>query len=179
MTKEKKADEYIQNNSSNIIEIVKTAYMKGFEDGIAQSVAKIKIDGVEYVDLGLPSGTLWSVYPLGYGGFYNKYSYYDALKYNIPTVEEYNELSRYCKCASNNYCTDIKGGNGKYININTYFHYLGEGVPDGNNYFWLKSEVVDNMASVGCVQRGIPDVHKGIKHFTGYSLPIIIVKRKE
>lgn len=73
-------------------EAVVSSYMKGYEANSGKS--EVVIDGVEYIDLGLPSGTLWSKVPVG------EFNYDDASKMNIPTKEQFKEL---CECRFDGY----------------------------------------------------------------------------
>ena len=70
-----KAKEYAEEKAiKGINALVEQAYLDGYNDGLKhhenEKLALIK-DGVEYVDLGLPSGTLWSLkYVKAKEGFY-------------------------------------------------------------------------------------------------------------
>lgn len=76
---------------------VVSSYMKGYEANSGKS--EIKIDDVEYIDLGLPSGTMWSKKTVG------EFNFNDASKMNIPTKEQFKEL---CECRVGGYF-DRKG----------------------------------------------------------------------
>lgn len=61
-----------------------------------------KDDPVKYVDLGLPSGTLWkSVNELNYlidtTFYFRYYEAIDTFKTNVPTAEQWAELVAYCQ----------------------------------------------------------------------------------
>lgn len=78
-------------------EAVISSYMNGYE--VNNGKSEVVIDGVEYIDLGLPSGTLWSKVPAG------EFNYRDASMMNIPTKEQFEEL---CECKYDG-CFDRKG----------------------------------------------------------------------
>ena len=70
MTKEELAQQYAEEKAAEMAELLKAAYLKGYEQGELKVACSISIEGVEYFDLGLPSGTLWSK-PLRSNSIYN------------------------------------------------------------------------------------------------------------
>lgn len=90
---------------SLVEEAVAEAYQKGFEAAQKVKDGVFVDDEIEYIDLGLPSGTLWSKKPIG------QFSYHDAQKYSLPTVEQFKEL---CECRFNNV---VKGQKDLYANV--------------------------------------------------------------
>ena len=60
MTKEEFAQQYAEEKAAEMAELLKAAYLKGYEQGELKVACSISIEGVEYYDLGLPSGTLGS-----------------------------------------------------------------------------------------------------------------------
>ena len=92
MVKEELAKTYAEENCTEYKNALQAAFEKGFEVGTKLAEEKrIVIDGVEYVDLGLPSGTLWSANP------YSVESFPEANKLNLPTLEDWEEIAKYCE----------------------------------------------------------------------------------
>ena len=85
MTKEELAQQYAEEKAAEMAELLKAAYLKGYEQGELKVACSISIEGVEYYDLGLPSGTLWSkpircTSPSCPG--YKKFSHNDASRFD-------------------------------------------------------------------------------------------------
>ena len=82
-------------------QVVADAYMAGYNAGYQDGVDKVAkdsaLEGVEYVDLGLPSGTLWASDYVKDGDEVLFLPYPEALKYNIPTEEQVDELQSFVK----------------------------------------------------------------------------------
>ena len=64
MNKEELAEAFVLDKVDSIKYLVKEAFIKGYEQGVLQASLCVNVDGTEFVDLGLPSGTLWSSCPL-------------------------------------------------------------------------------------------------------------------
>ena len=175
MTKEELAQQYAEEKAAEMAELLKAAYLKGYEQGELKVACSISIEGVEYYDLGLPSGTLWSK-PLGSYG-YKLFSYNDASRFDgLPTEAQWEELKK-CRI----YDDDIIGCSGMRIYIDTsrsnYLDYRGENAPEGYNYFWLKSEMDEKgVAKAGSFNANGLSI---VSHFAGYKLPIMLTKKRE
>lgn len=173
MTKEELAQQYAEEKAAEMAELLKAAYLKGYEQGELKVACSISIEGVEYYDLGLPSGTLWSA-PLHYTWSYEyqKFSQNDASRFDgLPTEAQWEELNEICRIHSCN----IIGRSGE--RINTFTCYRGEDVPEGYNYFWLKSEMDEKgVAKAGRINA---DGLSIVFHFAGYKLPIMLTKKRE
>lgn len=176
MTKEELAQQYAEEKAAEMAELLKAAYLKGYEQGELKVACSISIEGVEYYDLGLPSGTLWSK-PLRhtspYNNDYKKFSQNDASRFDgLPTEAQWEELK---KCRIYDNC--IIGCSGMRIYIDTSSYYRGENVPEGYNYFWLKSEMDEKgVAKAG---RFNADGLSVVSHFAGYRLPVMLTKKRE
>lgn len=164
-------------------------YNAGFSDGLASKEGEKPDDlddGVEYVDLGLPSGTKWlkdylikkdealptKIY----------LSYEEASKLNIPTEKQYEELLSHCKLepmVKENIVIGYMfiGVNGKALN-----YYNGEIQMPNLTYmrkerplFWLKAIDEDEPDSTDR-----PTSSMSIKYtkklYMGYHLPVILVR---
>ena len=67
-------------------------------DAKSMSVKKCPIQVFEFVDLGLPSGTLWATYNVGAKRDIEQGDYFtfeEAQKYNCPSKEQIKELIKY------------------------------------------------------------------------------------
>mgnify|MGYP007070184901 CR=1 FL=1 len=95
MEKEEFAQLFAENASDKVLELLKDAYLKGYEQGIIDAGVPLNIDGVTYIDMGLPSGTMWSKHSLeycNYGYKQRKLSYYEAIKLkNLSLIEKKEE----------------------------------------------------------------------------------------
>ena len=86
------------NNYSDekVIDVLKETFAKIYSDGYKEGYNDCE-SKTEYIDLGLPSGTLWaSDYERKYGEIvYLPYS--KAFLSDIPTVEQWRELTTKCR----------------------------------------------------------------------------------
>lgn len=181
MTKEEFAQQYAEEKAAEMAELLKAAYLKGYEQGELKVACSISIEGIKYYDLGLPSGTLWSK-PLPYASNnseYKKFSHNDASRFDgLPTEAQWEELMK-CRIYDDN----IIGYSGMRIPISTIreggfgIDDRGENVPKGNNLFWLKSEMDEKgEAKAG---RFNADGLSIVSHFAGYKLPVMLTKKRE
>lgn len=88
---------------------VENAYSDGYKAGYNDAVEKLnngaqelESDGITYVDLGLPSGTLWaSDYLREKDGKLVRLKFNEAAPLTIPNQEQFEELKRYCEVSLN------------------------------------------------------------------------------
>ena len=88
---------------------VENAYTDGYKAGYNDAVEKLnngaqelESDGITYVDLGLPSGTLWaSDYLRDKDGKLVRLKYDEAAPLALPKKEQFEELKRYCEVSLN------------------------------------------------------------------------------
>ena len=170
---------------------IEQAYIDGYNDGLKhlenEKLEAMK-EGVEYVDLGLPSGTLWSSsYIKDERGVTRRIPFMDASQLSIPTWEDYKELCNECKLS--HYSTKnlsglkITGINGESIVIE-YTYSDGSPWFDGcvKNYrFWLnESGVKDNEKKAArFLSRREGFLPGFFSMFMGDKLPIMLVKKKQ
>lgn len=181
MTKEELAEQYANEKAAEFTQAIKEAYLKGYELGELHTASTINVDGVKYHDLGLPSGTLWSE-PLDRPLFsgYRFFTYIEAVKLNIPTVEQFEELKKYTGTVNHPNYIDIAGVSGERITVLTKDEeknkHKGENTRYDEPWFWLKSEADGSDAKVARIDNcGI--LLTG-SHFKGYKLPVFLVKNK-
>lgn len=134
-----KAREYAINVLEEQIATVAQAYSDGYMQAYKEIAAlPVEEDGVTYVDLGLPSGTLWNRYILRKNE--DSLDHYllphaKAQVLSLPTKEQIDELFSICRV--NSYSTYIKvvGPNGNEINL-----------PRGS--FWVKNNIVTDFKAM-------------------------------
>ena len=90
----------------------------------------------EYIDLGLPSGTLWE--PFNEEGYYTYDEAVEKFGHNLPTKEQWEELKNECnwKWKGNGY--DVTGPNGNMIFLPAAGYRYGTEVNylDGSGFYW-------------------------------------------
>lgn len=166
---------------------IEQAYIDGYNDGLKhlenEKLEAMK-EGVEYVDLGLPSGTLWSSVCVKTGsGEIQRLSYLEATKLSIPTKEQYNEL--FCNCFHNYYYNQssnpkgyvFTGINGNTIKVD--FVVINQISTFEGLYFWLKDDEDSNerfSAHYKIETNKATPIFK--KVFMGLKLPVMLVKNK-
>lgn len=190
-----KAKMYAEGKALDAItSAIEEAYANGYRDGYKDCLTKADIeppieiveDGVEYIDLDLPSGKKWSSFylsePLKYGSRFNEYfTYEEASKLNIPTKKDFLELIEHCNIIpqknSNNttYKWDFKRkGKDVYITISKAQIKMASSFEICEHFlFWLRddnSEGYERLCADGRNQNRLGKIDMG------YKLPIMLVK---
>ena len=156
-------------------------YRQGYKDREDELPVELRENKTEYVDLGLPSGTLWSSTFEKNGNDLLFIPLKDALNNCIPTIDQCLELFNCCRFQSNNGNIFCIGPNGKTITFpSTWYKEIGheEIVPHGPSFFWINNNEdnqTDNAAAIGCFKS---IWHETREMFSGYKLPIRLVKTK-
>lgn len=170
---------------------IEQAYKDGYNDGLKhlelERLEAIK-EGVEYVDLNLKSGTLWSSKYVKFGeGVPNKIPFMEASQLNIPTKEDFRELCRECRASyvnkTNFHGIKFTGINGNSIEIE-YTDSEGGTWVQGNACsfrFWLKEKgEKDNEKKVAAIRMNDNVATPLIfDMFMGLRLPVMLVKKNE
>lgn len=181
-----KANSYVEENVNNILkEVFAKVYADGYREGYKDREAEIPVDlhdnNKEYVDLGLPSGTLWASDYERIGDKLLYLPYDKAITKSIPTEEQWRELYA-CKWAVKSdklYCI---GPNGNMI---TFIHTGYESVKDiieipEWSFMWLRN--IDKKDDTECSAAKMSwyiSYNIGTNStFRGYSLPIRLVCNK-
>jgi hypothetical protein len=187
-----KAEKYaIGKVDKTLTNAIAEAYIEGYKDGYREREQEIPMDfrnnKTEFVDLGLPSGTLWA---MDYEKEEDKVVFLPHGKsqsFNIPTQEQLEELISECKWTPvwyKRYCTACKcwGPNGATLSFqilssldNPILSSLDN--PHGalnNVLFWLKGS--DCNAANFISQFGGEGRMSIIKVFSGYRVPIRLVR---
>lgn len=191
-----KAKEYAEdkiNDALNkvIVQAYMAGYNSGYQDGYDKVVKETSSDDIEYVDLGLPSGTLWSSNYLEDENNETVYVLQEKSKaFDIPTVEQWQELVRECRWEQKSERIDDSYG---------FYHYHDWAIclgPNGNRIifektglyeiqtekvrtneviFWLKKGKNSQCNSANITFCTIKITSKN--EFSGYKLPIRLVKK--
>ena len=134
-----KAKEYAEgkiNDALNkvIVEAYMAGYNSGYKDGYDKVVKETSFGDIEYVDLGLPSGTLWSS---NYVEDENNEILYvtqeKSKAFDIPTVAQWLELVRVCRWEQGSKRIDTSIGSCHFQNLAIC---LG---PNGNRIIFEKT----------------------------------------
>ena len=182
-----KSKEYAKGKALEAITTaIEQAYADGYNDGL-KHLEKEKLeamkDGVEYVDLGLPSGTLWSSnYIKKTNSNKGCLPYLEASKLNLPTKEQFEELCRECFSSYANttkyHGIKFTGTNGESIVIE-YFTCNELANLDTKNVFnfWLKDDDNSNERLSANIKiennKAIPIFEK---IYMGLKLPVMLVR---
>jgi len=183
-----KADIYAEEN---VITVLKEAFAKvyadgyrdGYKDCLDHVSVNLRISNTEYVDLGLPSGTLWSN---DYEKTNNEISYvpYLAAKaFNLPSEEQWKELNDNCRweyeLENAVYKFICIGPNGNSISFYNKGMYTSDGHFNNASIaiFWFSDDSDSLDKSASYLYYGNQINLLSIKQFMGYKLPIRLVKR--
>lgn len=189
----KNAEKYAEGKANQAItKAIADAYVEGYKAGYKDREEEIPMDlrdnKTEYVDLGLPSGTLWASDYEKSGGKYIYLPYEEAKDMKLPTEEQWKEVQDCCKIkyrADNGFNTEeiratVIGPNGKSITFFTTGYIEDVKKSETMAFFWLydKSNDLKKKTVQICSNRyGNPTNGSPIQsHFAGYKLPIRLVR---
>ena len=180
-----------------MINAIAKAYADGYRDGYKDREEEIPIDlrskETEYVDLGLPSGTLWAKdYEKDADGKILYLPYQKAKHMQLPTEELCKELFETCEWLGDYSSTSVTlygvtciGPNGNSIKFSSA-GYTVCGKPSsyrgGEILFWVNDDEKDDKEKNAVyMDRGAKWIpKKEIKRvFSGFSLPIRLVRTKQ
>lgn len=155
---EKSIDYASQSSEKFISQTIQKAFEDGYKAGYEDGRNSIPVDNLDdgYVDLGLPSGTLWAKdYVVNENDEYEMLNYDEAKKYSLPTQEQFEELVANCtfdyKCLHNTVLDEgylkikITGPNKTSIEI------VAQGImghETGKVYFWIKNKGIRSSVFV-------------------------------
>ena len=169
------------------------AYIDGYQDGCGKSGRDGCVkDGISIHDLGLPSGTLWSLDYLkdGYGDTCFL-PYAKASKLGLPSIEQVEELIEKCRWLGDYSSSGLTfygavciGATGERISFNSAGYKQDEmtvGAPNyggGSAYFWIQDDEEDGDERMAVriheVVDGKPKMEI-MKIFSGFRLPVLVV----
>lgn len=182
-----KAGIYAEENVINVLkEAFAKVYADGYRDGYKDREDEMPINlreyKTEFVDLGLPSGTLWSEKCILNDNIVSFLPYDEACKYEIPTKEQVQELLSKCVWTTNDRERKITciGPNGKYIVFYILGYKRATSIHDNcKAYFWIRSENNTSSKDAACLHSTDNKFGLEIKElFSGYTLPLRLVKKK-
>lgn len=188
------AANYAAGKSNEVMDkAIAQAYADGYRDGYKDREEEISVDlqdnKTEFVDLGLPSGTLWAKdYEKTEGGSDLLLAYEEASHLNIPTNEQWIELKENCiwqidrvfRSGSYHDLYECIGPNGNTIEFTkTGYQSAGKCHYDSYAFFWTKGEINNNERTVACIKSiDAKVICYWQSLFTGYSIPVRLVKQK-
>jgi hypothetical protein len=180
-----KAEKYAVGKANVAMDkAIAQAYADGYRQGYKDREDEIPVDlrdnKTEFVDLGLPSETMWSVDFEKEDNNRIFLPYGKACEYNIPTKEQWKELQENCKWQNIFEGNRLKavifvGPNGNRIMFEVTGIIMAGGYTDVRQiYFWLHDDSDGNNKSAVHLQNG------GIieEMFCGYKLPIRLIRKK-
>lgn len=179
-----KANNYAEENVINVLKeafakVYADGYREGHKDCKEETIVDLRSDDTEFVDLGLPSGTLWSS-SYERNGEERLYLPYDnAKEMNIPTENQWMELRKECRWSVDSDKLYCLGPNGNSI------HFERTGYISVNqkkeiavwSFFWIKNE--EENGNECCSAKMSWNTSYDINThstFRGYSLPIRLVR---
>ena len=185
MNIEEKARKFAEGKAIEALDqAIQEAYAEGYRDGYKDREEEIPVElqenKTEFVDLGLPSGTLWaSTYEMS-GSSCLYLPFEQAKKYQLPTMEQYLELIDSCKWdyrkSGNSFSHFIViGPNGNSIKLAATGYCVADRLEFwATGYFWLNHEDGEDSAPTAAIFSGSSKSTSNI--FTGYKLPIHLVR---
>lgn len=185
------ANSYAEENVINVLkESFAKVYADGYRDGYKAREEEFPVDlcenETEFVDLGLPSGTLWASDYERDGDNFAYLPYGKAASLNIPTMVQWTELLESCKweyVLANGNINEVIciGPNGNILRFKrTGMYKVTELYTPGEIYFWLTDNEDDsekNSVNLYYLRNsGTKYITK--KLFSGYKLPIRMVRTR-
>lgn len=194
-----KAEAYAAEKMNELMtKAIAQAYMDGYRNGYKDRNSEIEESGcmegeICVYDLGLPSGTLWSLNYLNDESERTDFlPYIKAVKLGLPTKEQVDELIENCRWLGEYSSSRLTfygavciGANGEKITLDSKGYRVDEqtvGAPNyggGSAYFWIYDEEEGdekNAVRIYEVENGKPKMEI-VKIFSGYKLPVLIVRK--
>lgn len=179
-----KAENYAAEKTNELMtKAIAQAYADGYRDGYKDREEEIPVDfrdnKTEYVDLGLPSGTLWSANFEREGDEFLYEPYVNINGLNIPTNEQCLELYKCCAFKPNGGSIICIGPNGNCMSFSkTGYREIGkESKVEAANisFFWIIEDEKWGNVAAAAIGDGFRDTRQ---LFKGYKLPIRLVRTK-
>lgn len=178
-----KATEYVDDALlDSLREIVEKAYADGYAEGCedSKSSVDVELDDDDWVDLGLPSGLLWSKdYLRDEAGEIIYGTYSQAIQYSIPTENDWMELRENCKTDLSGIYKTFQGPNGEMLNFYCYGREECGVVKDKYEraYLWIEDEQPSGNDR-SCISLENYAYSSLSSTFQGFGLPIRLVREK-
>lgn len=180
-----KANCYAEENVVSILkEAIAKSYADGYRDGFKDREEMIPVDlrnnTTEFVDLGLPSGTLWATdyEKENENSLYIPYD--EANNFNLPTKEQWEELVTTCNWQIKHKDIYCVGPNGKYLNFTSTGLVIIEKNIDycDEVFFWIDYKEDSQWKTAARIYVTNKVNPTCCKEFCGYKLPIRQVRIK-
>ena len=192
---QERAEKYAAEKMNELMtKAIAQAYVDGYRNGYNDRDSEIaRLDDIDVHDLGLPSGTLWSLnYLKDEEEWTNYLPYLEASNLGLPTKEQVDEIIENCRwhgeyssSGMSFYGAFCIGPNGEKISFNSCGYKIGNttvNAPNyggGNAYFWIQDEEngeEKNAVRIYGIDNGKPKIEI-VKIFSGYKLPVLIVRK--
>ncbi len=188
MRLQEKAEQYAKHCLDRFKKEIVDAYIEGYCEGSydeEQKHAKNEDEDSDFIDLGLPSGTLWREELLhDEEGEIRRLAYNEARDFSLPTEEQCRELMTKCFLVREKYGITFRGKDNEEL-------YLGftdqaekpNGTADACIRFWVKGDV-DGDLKAPCLQCSIlllPGAagYHICRRFVGEKIAVLTVKNKK
>ena len=182
-----KSKEYAEGKALNAFSaVIEEAYAEGYKAGYQDGydtrdkTSPIELEyGVSYLDLGLPSGLLWSSdFLKDKQGSILYFTYDEAAKLNIPTKEQFKELFSNCNIFKRESYkfkgSVILGRNGNAIELRQNLICKGKECNFQDSFtFWLKDDEGNNNYRY-CAKAN-KDSQIGLEYM-GCRMPVLLVR---
>lgn len=162
-------------------------YRMGYKDREDEIPVDLRDNKTEFVDLGLPSGTLWAKEVLRENDAIQYLPYAKASLLSLPTLEQWHELETNSMISYNSdkeqnivISVSVIGRNGNFITV----PYSGIMKADRiecyfkGAYFWIKENLTErycNAINICHQQKG--DINK-TSLFEGYKIPVVLIRNR-
>ena len=189
---ERAANYAAEKTKELLAKAIAQAYADGYQDGVKDRDERIASPNIEFVDLGLPSGTKWSTKLMGEDDFADYLAYADAASYGLPTIEQVKELANYCRWQGDRsssgqtfWGASCIGKNGKEIYIRSWGYKEGDnlrcyGYGADKIFFWIHNEE-ENAEMKAIMLYNVKDEKPEleiVKLFSGYKVPVMLVRNQ-
>ena len=181
--REKAASYAVEKKNEVMTNAIAQAYADGYRDGYKDREEEIPVDlrsnKTEFVDLGLPSRTLWSssYERIGEEKLYLPYD--KAKEMNIPTEDQWSELRNECRWFIDSdklYCIGPNGNSIHFERTGYISIKKNKEIADWS-FFWIKNkEENGNECYSAKMSWHTASDERRYSTFRGYSLPIRLVR---
>lgn len=184
------AEKYAEGKANQAItKAIADAYVEGYKAGYKDREEEIPMDlrdnKTEYVNLGLPSGTLWASDYEKSDGKYIYLPYEKAKRMNLPTEKQWQELIDNCKMEPDDYARGYGrynsvvfiAANGNSIKFTNIAYVKAKLVNSDEILFWLQNKGGDSENNAVSINGREPSKKHGTTNFfAGFKLPVRLVR---
>lgn len=158
---------------------ISTFAIRKFLICLVLSLISITVCAQQYVDLGLPSGTLWC--SKNEPGYYTYGKAVNSFGNRLPTDKQFNELVKECKWTWNEKgYYKVKGPNGKSIILPAYGYISASFNPEKSvtykgyqGYYWSRTQDIWDYSIALVFASYNYSVNGGINRKHGYSVRLV------